>query len=246
MMKCTGRSYLALKLLALCGLVAALPSGASAAKIIVCSTCDPVPILLTQESQLDAVQPADTDVNGDLTVEYLNLTGSLINDLVFSTTINENLSTTMLSADGDFTCAAPDGYFLNCLVSYNPINGLLTYDYFGTNPPDYQDLPGFVIYEDIVGGGFGNTGIPELGLFSIELTGWTSGLTDTTNPNNPVQLYGGEPTLSNAYNAPDTIPPGSIALPEASAVLILLTELSLLAGILYLFRRRLNWKRFDP
>ena len=45
--------------------------------------------------------------------------------------------------------------------------------------------------------------------------------------------------LSNTFNVP-------VNVPEASAVLILLTELSLLAGVLYLFRRRLNWKRFDP
>ena len=244
-MKSIGRSGV-LKFLVVCGLFTALPIAASAARIIVCSTCDPVPVLLTQESQLNDVQPSDTDANGDQTVEYLNLTGSLINDLVFTTTINSGLSVSMLSADGDFTCVAPDGYFLNCLVSYNPGDGLLTYDYFGVNPPNYQDLPGFVIYEDLVGGGFGNTGIPELGLFSIELTGWTSGLTDTTNPNNPVQLYGGEPTLTNAFNAPDSIPPGSIALPEPSAALILLTELLLLAGALALFGRRLNWKkRFD-
>ena len=241
MMKCTGRQYLALQLLALCGLLAALPSGAFAAKIIVCSTCDPLPIPLTQESQLSS----DVQLNGtaDVQYEFLNLTGSLIDDLVFATTINDNLSVSMLTNDGDFTCAAPDGYFLNCLVSYNPSDGLLTYDYFGTNPPNYQDLPGYVIYQDVVGGGFGNTGIPELGLFTIDLSGWTDGLTD---PVTGTSLYPNRPGLTSAYNAPDTIPSGSIALPEASAVLILLTELSLLAGVLYLFRRRLNWKRFDP
>ena len=76
MMKCTGRQYLALKLLALCGLVAALPSGASASKIIVCNTCDPLPVILTDSNgALSQVQPGATDANGDLTVEYLNLTG---------------------------------------------------------------------------------------------------------------------------------------------------------------------------
>jgi hypothetical protein len=230
MMKCTGRPYLALKLLALCGLVAALPSGAFAAKIIVCSTCDPVPILLTQESQLDEVQPSAT--NSDVVVEYLNLTGTLIDDLVFSTQINAGLSDATLEADKAFTCDAPDGYFLSCAVTYNQ-NGTLTYYYYGVNPPDYQDLPGVVIFEDILGQGFGNTGIPELGLFSIELSGWTPSLTI-----NGTQFYSGEPTMSNAYNAP-------VNVPEASAVLILLTELLLLAGVLYLFRRRLNWKRFE-
>ena len=93
MMKCTGKPYLALKLLALCGLVAALPSGAFASKIIVCSTCDPLPVILTETNgALSEVQPGATDSNGDLTVEYLNLTGSIIDDLVFSTQINKGLS----------------------------------------------------------------------------------------------------------------------------------------------------------
>ena len=38
--------------------------------------------------RLVQVQPGATDANGDLTVEYLNLTGSIIDDLVFSTQIN--------------------------------------------------------------------------------------------------------------------------------------------------------------
>jgi hypothetical protein len=225
----------------MCSLFTALPIAASAAKINICSTCDPLPILLTQESQLSS----DVQLNGnsDVQYEFLNLTGSLIDDLVFSTTIDENLSTTMLTADGDFTCDAPDGYFLSCVVSYDPSTGLLTYDYFGVNPPNYQDLPGVVIYEDIVGGGFGNTGIPELGLFTVDLSGWTSNLTD---PVTGTPLYSNLPGLSSSYNTSDAIPPGSIALPEPSAPLILLTELLLLAGAIALFGRRLKWnKHFD-
>ena len=237
-MTCNARS-LVCKLLVVCSLVAALPVAASAAKIIVCSTCDPLPILLTQESQLSAdIQPNGTD---DVQYEFVNLTGSLIDDLVFSTYIDKQLSTTMLTDDGDFTCAAPDGYFLNCLVSYNPTSGLLTYDYFGTNPPNSQDLPGVVIYEDVIGGGFGNTGIPELGVFTVDLNGWTTGLTD-----NGTQLYSTLPTFMSGYNVSDSIPNGSIALPEPSAALILLTEILLLGGALALFGRRLKWKqRFD-
>src|SRR5271170_3774087 len=74
LMQYRGRNMV-VKILLACGLFTALPIAASAARIIVCSTCDPIPVLLTQESQLDDVQPADTDENGDLTVEYLNLTG---------------------------------------------------------------------------------------------------------------------------------------------------------------------------
>jgi hypothetical protein len=73
------------------------------------------------------------------------------------------------------------------------------------------------------------------------LSGWTSSLSDPKyiNPVTglPTVLYSSPPSFNNNFNVP---------VPEASAVLILVTELSLLAGVLYLFRRRLNWKRFDP
>jgi hypothetical protein len=235
MMKCTGRSYLALKLLALCGLVAALPSGASASKIIVCNTCDPLPVILTDTNgALSQVQPGAADASGDLTVEYLNLTGSIIDDLVFSTTINKGLSASMLQTDGDFQCVAPDGFFLQCSVDYDSTTGQLTYAYYGVNPPNVYDTPGVVIWDDLTNQGSGDTGIPNLGLFEIQLSGWTSSLND---PKTGQNLYSSPPTFNNNFNVP---------VPEASAVLILFTELSLLAGVLYLFRRRLNWKRFDP
>jgi hypothetical protein len=98
--------------LVVCSLVAALPIAASAAKITLC-TCDPLPTLLTQESQLsDDVQPNGT---GDVQYEFVNLTGSLINDLVFSTTIKTGLSTTMLTDDGDSRlCWHGTGCFPSC------------------------------------------------------------------------------------------------------------------------------------
>jgi hypothetical protein len=232
MMKCNGRPYLALKLLALCGLVAALPSGAFAAKIIVCSTCDPLPVILTETNgALGDVQPGAADSNGDLTVEYLNLTGSIIDDLVFSTQITAGLSLTQMETNDDFSCVAPDGFFLACSVSYDTTTGQLTYAYYEVNPPNQNDLPGAVIFEDLTGQGSGDTGIPNLGLFEIQLAGWTPNLVE-----GGTQLYSGTPQFNNNFNVP---------VPETSAVLILLTELSLLAGVLYLFRRRLNWKRFD-
>jgi hypothetical protein len=240
MMKCTGRPYLALKLLALCGLVTALPSGASASKIIVCNTCDPLPVILTDTNgALSQVQPGAADASGDLTVEYLNLTGSIIDDLVFSTQINKGLSASTLANDGDFQCVAPDGFFLQCSVDYDSTTGQLTYAYYDVNPPNVYDTPGVVIWDDLTNQGSDDTGIPNLGLFEIQLSGWTTSPTDSNliTPQNPTgQIYSGRPTLSNTFNVP---------VPEASAVLILLTELLLLAGVLYLFRRRLNWKRFE-
>ena len=86
----------------------------------------------------------------------------------------QNLDPTTLKNDGDFTCQAPNGFYLNCAVVYDPTNGALTTYYYGVNPPDWQDLPVVVIFEDIIGGGFGNTGIPNLGLFEVQLQGWTA------------------------------------------------------------------------
>jgi hypothetical protein len=243
-MRCIGARHIVLKALALCGLVATLPGGASASKIIVCNTCDPLPVILTATNgALSQVQPADADpTTGDLTVEYLNLTGSIIDDLVFSTTINKGLSASTLATDGDFQCVAPDGFFLQCSVNYDSGTGQLTYAYYDVNPPNVYDTPGVVIWDDLTNQGSGDTGIPNLGLFEIQLSGWTTSPTDSNliTPQNPTgQIYSGRPMLSNTFNVP-------VNVPEASAVLILLTELSLLAGVLYFFRRRLNWKRFDP
>lgn len=224
------RGGLLLKTAFICGLAAALPIAASAAKIIMCSTCDPTVIPLTQTNgALSDLQP-----NGSETVtdEFLNLTGTILDNIEYSTTINTGLSASMLATDQDFTCQAPNGFFLSCAVLYDSATGALVYDYFGTNPPDWQDLPLAVVFEDLVGGGFGNTGIPEGGLFEVQLQGWTSNLTD---PDTGQQLYSGLPTLSGAFN-----------VPEPSAALILMTELLLLGGVLALLGRRLKLKqRFE-
>ena len=245
-MQSTG-SGMVVKILLVCSLVAALPIAASAAKIILCSTCDPLPIPITPTNNaLDQVDASAT-TDGNLDLEFVNLTGSIMDDLVFGTTINTGLSTALLSADGDFTCDPGTGLFLSCMVTYDPTTGALNYYYYGVNPPNILDTPGFVIIEDIIGQGFGDTGIPNLGTFTVEMSGWNPDLTDP----NIGQLYGNanDPfptTFQNSYNAPDTIPPGSVALSEPPAALILLTELLLLAGVLALLGRRLSWKlRFN-
>jgi hypothetical protein len=219
-----------------CSLAAVLPIAASAAKIVLCSTCDPVPIPITPTNNaLDQVQASAT-TNGNLSLEFINLTGVIMDNLVFGTTIDTGLNTAQLEADSDFTCLAPDGYFLSCMVTYDPVNGALTYDYFNVNPPSILDTPLVVLFEDFVGGGFGNTGIPNLGVFTVQMAGWTGDLTD---PVTGQQLYGTPgnpfPTFVNGFN-----------VPEPSAALILMTELLLLGGFLTLFGRKLKWKQhFD-
>lgn len=222
-------------MLVVCGLGAALPIAGSAAEIHLCSTCDPPPIPITPtDNTLSEVQ-ADNS-SGDLTLTFINLTGIIMDDLVFGTTIDTQLSTQMLQDDHDFTCDVDTGLFMNCAVTYDPTSGALNYYYYGVNPPSILDTPGFVILEDIIGQGFGDTGIPNLGVFTVEMTGWTQDLKD-----GETQLYGSpsDPypaTFSNAYNAP-------VNVPEASSVLILLTELLLLAGVVAVFRRKLNLKQ---
>lgn len=238
-----------LRISLLCGLVAALPVAASAAKIVLCSSCDPLPIPITlTNNALDQVQPSST-TDGGLALEFVNLTGTIMDDLVFGTTITAGLSTTQqaaLVADGDFTCDPGTGLFLSCAVTYAPSTGALTFNYYNVNPPSYLDSPGVVILEDFIGNGFGDTGIPNLGVFTVQLSNWMPDFIDTAVSSDP--LYGG-PNCTNcingfapfqdAYNAPLTVP-------EPSAALILLTELLLVAGAITLFGRKLKWnKRFD-
>jgi hypothetical protein len=243
LMQCKGKLSLVFNALAICGFVMALPVVAPAStKIIVCSSCDPPPVTLTASNgALGEVQASTAAENGgNQTVEYLNETGSIIDDLVFSTTINAGLSVSTLQKDGDFECDAPDGFFLECSVVYDPATGQLTLAYYDVNPPNILDTPGFVLLENIFGLGSGDTGIPEGGLFEIQLSGWTTVLNDPNlaTPTNPTgQIYGAPPELTNGFNVP---------VPEASTILIFLTELSLLAGALFLVRRKLNWKtRFE-
>jgi hypothetical protein len=175
-------------------------------------------------------------MNGGLTLEFVNLTGTIMDNLVFGTTITAGLTSTQqaaLVADNDFTCSPGTGLFLNCMVAYDPTTGALDFDYYGVNPPSYLDSPAFVILEDIIGQGFGDTGIPNLGTFTVQLADWVPNFTDSKVSSQP--LYSGFPTFVNGYN-----------VPEPSAALILLTELLLLGGFFVLFGRKLKWKhRFD-
>jgi hypothetical protein len=233
------------KLLLGCSLVAALPIAGSAAEVHLCSTCDPLPIPITlTNGALNDVQASDT-TGGGLTLEFINLTGSIMDNLEFGTTIaalGTLTSSQQAALASDFTCAVDTGLFLNCAVMYDPTTGALDFDYYGVNPPNILDTPGFVILEDFLGQGFGDTGIPNLGVFEVQLSNWMPNFIDTNV--SPGYLYGG-PNCTNCVNGFAPMQNG-FNVPEPSAVLILLTELSLLVGILYLFRRRLNWKRFDP
>jgi len=190
------------------------------------SSCDPPTIIdLTQTNGAlnDVVATGADNVN----YEFLNLTGTIIDDLAFTAAITPELDPTMLG--GLFSCTAPNGFFLNCAVTYDPGTGALTTYYYGVNPPDWQDLPVVVIFEDLTGGNSGNTGIPNLGLFSVNLSGWVDDLDDGA-------IYGATvPSFSNSFNVP-------VNLPEPSTALIFPTELLLFAGGLALLGRKRKWK----
>jgi hypothetical protein len=226
-------------------LVAALPIAASAAEIHLCTTCDPTltPITATNGA-LNDVQAYDT-TGGGLTLEFINLTGSIMDNLEFGTTIAAlgSLDPTQEAAlASDFTCAVDTGLFLNCAVLYDPTTGALDFDYYGVNPPNILDTPGFVILEDYLGQGFGDTGIPNLGVFEVQLSDWMPNFIDTNV--SPTYLYGG-PDCTNCVNGFAPMQ-NSYNVPEPSAALILLTELLLLGGVLAVFGRKLKWKqRFD-
>jgi hypothetical protein len=227
-------------------LVAALPIAASAAEIHLCTTCDPLPIPITvTNGALNDVQASDT-TDGGLTLEFINLTGSIMDNLEFGTTIAalENLNSSQQAAlASDFTCDVDTGLFLNCAVMYDPTTGALVYDYYGVNPPSILDTPGFVILEDYLGQGFGDTGIPNLGVFEVQLSGWMPNFIDP-NVAPGVYLYGG-PNCTDCVNGFAPMQ-NSYNVPEPSAALILLTELLLLGGVLAAFGRKLKWKqRFD-
>ena len=178
------------------------------------------------------VQPACTDggISGSTylfglvplptcTYNFQNTSGSILTSFTFETQVNANLPFPNLL----FNCDQQGlGYFLNCNVMYNSSSGDLKYVFSGVNPSDGDETPG---------PGFDNQyneqeGIPPTGLFHITLVNWSPAFDGV--------LWGNQlPTLTNSFTT----------VPEASSIVILLTELLLLAAFLTLFRRKLNWKR---
>jgi hypothetical protein len=269
MQSITGRVLF--ELLVGCGLAAALPIAASAADIHLCTTsCDPTPTPLlpgTGEATFQATINASLAANSTPVDDtFINETGTIIDDLSFDTTIDGGLFSDAVgqtvtiatqstpTGDAAFTCGdILAGFFMDCSVTYTNEGtfGLLDYSFSGVTIP----TPGQEISETLSNPSWANLdwGIPfcpqvppstpnaatlnaaatgaceavGLGVFTIEFDGWTTtGLTGLSN---------GIPTFTAGYN-----------VPEPSAALILLTELLLLAGVLAVFGRKLNWKRrFD-
>jgi len=177
------------------------------------------PLPVTQD--LGDVQPDQTaceNNNGTCSLIFINNTNQIIDGFTFESTFAQTPSFSPPTSQQDpQDYQCGSGYFLTCSATLTLTNGVYTLDFtFSGVDPQSDGNP----YEN------GNpNGLPEGILpgdtFYITLVGWNDGFQNVS--------------LTNSF-----------AVPEASSALVLLTELSLLVGVVAIFRRRLNWKRhFD-
>jgi hypothetical protein len=157
-----------------------------------------------------------SDGSAFVSYDFVNDT-ALLTSFLFETMVNKNLDP-WLATHVFFGCDEPSGYFLDCSVNYDPSTGHLAILFSGTLPPDGDEGPG---QDSEIGE---HEGIPTGGTFHISLLGWIDGGYGGL-------LYQERPTFTNSFTT----------VPEPSSVLSLLSELTLLAGIVFLSRR--GWKR---
>jgi hypothetical protein len=176
-------------------------------EILIDSDCCSIPIT----SGINQVQPTGAQT---VTYDFFNDTPDVITSFVFQTMINANLSP---QAASSFTCMDNAGFFLGCVVHYDPPTGNLQYSFSGTNP-----LEGDETQESEIGE---QEGIPPNGHFKITLQGWTPDVMSAGQ-----ELYSNVPNLDNTFvQTPIT------DSPEPAAVLTMGTGLLVLAAML---RRR--------
>jgi len=172
----------------------------------------PPPMDITTD--LGNIQP---NGNGNVSFDFVNNSGGIVDELKFTVTIDKGLSTSLV--DRAFSISQGGaGYFLHDTVSYSSTTGVLTYDFFGVNPPDgdegcHQDNE-FNEQE----------GIPLCGVFHVTLTGWVNNASfDRT------QLYSGLPTFTDSF---------ADVAPEPSTVAFSGLGLLMLAVVVELRRRK--------
>jgi hypothetical protein len=173
-------------------------------EILIDSDCCSIPIT----SGINQVQPTGAQT---VTYDFFNDTPGTITSFVFQTMINANLSP---QAASSFTCMDNAGFFLGCVVHYDPPTGNLQYSFSGTNPLDDDET-----LESEVGE---QEGIPPNGHFKITLQGWVPDVTSAGE-----ELYSNVPTLTNDFTQ----------TPEPAAALTLGTGLLILGAML---RRKRN------
>ena len=173
------------------------------------------------------------DANGGGILDLFNDTGQLLTSFGLTTYIIPGLNNSTGAVTGAFGCNSagnptlPNPFFLSCGITYNASNGALTINFFGVNP--WNGNPGNEIGE--------HQGIPSLapgcndsnadspacagqGHFSISLNDNFSFITDS----------GGWSPTSNP-NLFDSTPSFTLATPEPSGVLLLLTGVLAIGGI---------------
>jgi hypothetical protein len=168
-------------------------------EILIDSDCCSIPIT----SGINQVQPTGAQT---VTYDFFNDTPGTITSFTFQTMVNTGLSP---AAASSFTCADPAGYFLGCVVSYDPPSGNLKYSFSGTNPLDDDETLEPEIGEQ--------EGIPPNGHFKITLQGWTPDVMSGGQ-----ELYSNLPTLHNDFTL----------TPEPAVALTLGTGLLVLAAML--------------
>ena len=180
-------------------------------EMVIDGDCCSIPI----SSGINQVQPTGAS---SVTYDFFNDSPNIITSFIFQTTINKGLSS---AASASFTCTDPGGFFLNCVVFYDPATGTLRYTFSGVNPPDGDEGTDTEIGQ--------MEGIPPAssnpvavnGHFKITLNGW---VTDATSGGE--QLYSGVPHVDGSFTE----------TPEPSAALAIGTGLMLLGLLRY--RRR--------
>lgn len=143
----------------------------------------------------DPPPPTDLSVGVDFTpnasdqaqaFDYINNLNGIVTSFTLTTDVAPNFT-------GPLTCQEPSSYFKDCSVSYvtetigSSMVGVLTYKFFGVNPPDGDERcsnsnPSCEAGEQ--------EGIPINGVFHFELTGWTDATGLYTQSNPPVPVIG--------------------------------------------------------
>lgn len=166
-------------------------------------------------TQFNNIQP-----NGSATTvfdDFKNDTGGIVTSLTFSMTIAKGLNSDQISSG--FSCPSPMlKYFLSCATPYDPISGLLQYQFFGVNPADGDD--------DATDPASEQEGIPIGGDFKITLQGWT---VDATVGDENTPLFD-----QATFQFDNTF----TATPEPSQLVLLAVASLLLVSIAGIIRRR--------
>ncbi len=169
-----------------------------------------------------SVQPQG--ISGTTCYIITNNSGGIISSLDFGMTINTGLESidglNVTGAGGIFSIQQLDtsGYFKHTSLTYNDTTGDLGFEFFGVNKADGDEhCPGDCEINE-------QEGIPPGGIFTLELTGWVSGL----SVNDPVQVYPGLPDVTSTFTT----------TPEPSTWLVLMIGFLAIAGVVELRRRR--------